>query len=164
TARWQGPVTAARSGSETLIVWNERVGDANQTSLMAARIGTNGAILDPQPRQLAASVVQGNAPQVIWDGSSYVVGWLESLQTSSTFTFSVVTQRVDKNGTLQGTQTRYEGPNTFALGSNGSSSLLAFSYPDGRGTNFVLTSGASVQGPTPLDASGYAISIGSIGG
>ena len=160
TARWQGPVAIASSGSESLVVWNERIGDASQTALMGMRVAPNGALLDSKPAQLASSVVANAPPTITWDGSTYIVAWTEAAPTNVALT-SIVVQRYKKDGTTQDSAIRYDGAFTPALGSNGSSALLAFTYPDGRGINFVL-----LQNPNTvmaLNVYGYGLSVGSAG-
>jgi hypothetical protein len=163
TAQWQGPVAIASSGSESLIVWNERNADANRASLMEVRMGLDGTLLEVQPRVLAATVVADAPPSLAWDGSSYVVAWTETKQTNFGQMDSVVTLRVGKDGSPIGSTTVIDGAHTPALGSNGSSALLAFTYPDGRGTNFVLMKNGVASPATPMNVFGSAMSIAASG-
>jgi hypothetical protein len=161
TARWQGPVAIATSGLETFAVWQERIGDAGQTSLVGARVDSKGALLDASPRQIAASVAAAYPPAITWDGSTYIVAWTESSQTQFGLKTSVLVQRYGRDGATSGASIRYDDPSGPALGSNGSSALLAFTYPDSRGLNVV-----QMQNPntiTPLGVFGYGISIGAAG-
>lgn len=164
TARWQNLVAIATSGTESMAVWNERTGDANQAALMAMRFDAKGALLDAQPRQIASNILATATPAITWNGANYFVAWTESQQTNFGTQTTVAVQRLNQNGTPVGETIRYDGAKEPALGSNGSSTLLVFSYPDGRGTNYVLFKGAIL---TPqinsMNVSGYAMSIGSIG-
>jgi hypothetical protein len=161
TARWQGPVAIASSGSETFAVWEERIGDASQMSLVGARVDSKGALLDASPKQIAAAVAPAYAPAITWDGSTYIIAWTESSQTQFGLKTSVIVQRYGRDGATNGSVIRYDGPSGPALGSNGSSALLAFTYPDSRGLNVV-----QMQNPSaimPLGVFGYGLSIGAAG-
>jgi hypothetical protein len=161
TARWQGPVAVANSGLESFAVWQERVGDASQTALVGARVDPKGALLDASPRQIAAAVAPAYAPAITWDGSTYIVAWTEAAQTQFGLKTSVVVQRYGRDGATSGAAIRYDDPSGPALGSNGSSALLAFTYPDARGLNVVQMQNPSAI--TPLGVFGYGISIGAAG-
>jgi hypothetical protein len=161
TARWQGPVTVATSGLESFAVWEERVGDAGQTALVGARVDSKGALLDASPKQIAASVAPAYSPAITWDGSTYIVAWTESSQTQFGLKTSVVVQRYGRDGATNGDAIRYDDPSGPALGSNGNSALLAFTYPDSRGLNVVQMQHTDVI--TPLGAFGYGLSIGAAG-
>jgi hypothetical protein len=163
TAEWQNPVAIASSGTESMIVWNERNADADQAALLAARIDPQGALLDTTPKVIATAVIADAAPAITWDGSSYVVAWTEAKQSNFGPMDSVITQRVGKNGSLIGSTTPYDGAFGPALGSNGSSALLTFTYPDGRGSNFVLLKSGVTPAITPMNIYGYAMSIGASG-
>src|SRR5207248_947942 len=165
TARWQGPVVIASSGLESFAVWEERVGDAGQTALVGARVDTKGALLDATPKQIAAAVAPAYPPAITWDGSTYIVAWTESTQTQFGLKTSVIVQRYGRDGATNGAAIRYDdplaGPSGPALGSNGSSALLAFTYPDSRGLNIVQMQNPDVI--APLGVFGYGISIGAAG-
>jgi len=163
TAEWQNPVAIASSGTESLVIWNERNADADRASLMAMRINPDGTLLDAQPRVLAATVIADAAPTLVWDGTSYVAAWTEAKQSNFGQMDTVVTQRVGKDGAPIGSPVSFDGGFAPALGTNGSSALLTFTYPDGRGSNFVLMKNGTVSDIRPMNVYGYAMSIASAG-
>jgi len=163
TAEWQNPVAIASSGSESLIVWNERNADADRAALMAVRMKPDGTLLDAQPRVLAATVIADAAPALTWDGSAYIVAWTEAKQSNFGQMDSVVMQRVGTDGAPIGSTTVFDGAYTPALGSNGSSALLTFTYPDGRASNYVLIKNGVASEVKSMNIYGYAMSIASAG-
>lgn len=161
TARWQGPSAIASSATESFVVWNERVGDAGKASLLGARFDPTGVRLDATPRVIAPSVVATAPPAITFDGTNYVVAWTEATQSQIGAATSVVAQAFKRDGTAIGSQFRVQGPFSPALGSNGSSALLVFTYPDGRGLTGVLMSNTSNQ--IAFNTYGYSTVIGAAG-
>ncbi len=161
TARWQGPSAIASSATEAFVVWNERVGDGGKTSLFGARFDPAGVRLDTTPRVIASSVVASAPPAITFDGTNYVVAWTESAQSQIGAATSIVAQAFTRDGSAIGSQFRVQGPFSPALGSNGSSALLVFTYPDGRGLTGVLMSNTNNQ--IPFNTYGYATVIGVAG-
>jgi|GEM_PF-2993188 len=161
TARSQGPSAIASSSTESFVVWNERVGDAGKASLLGVRFDPKGVLLDTTPKVIASAVVATTPPTIAFDGTNYVVAWEESGQTQAGAVTSVAAQAYTKGGAAIGSQFRVEGPHSPAIGSNGSSALLVFTFPDGRGLTAVLMSNTNNQ--IALNTFGYATVVGAAG-
>jgi hypothetical protein len=121
--RPQSQPAIATSGADSLVVWSEQTNDSGVGKLLAARLGTDGTILDKLPIALGGDVeVMVSKPAVAFTGSAYFVAWQAA-------TSAIRGRRVERNGQL-GNIIDIGSGSAPALASNGSITLIVFSrYP-----------------------------------
>ncbi|HEX9160373.1 MAG TPA: hypothetical protein VF980_01600 [Thermoanaerobaculia bacterium] len=125
----------ATSGSDSLVVWVDERGSEQASGILAARIASDGTVVDRSPLVLASSVAAA-APLVTFNGTSYLAVWQEA-------SYEVVARTVARDGTV-GPRVVVGSGWGVGLASNQSESLV------------VLTSGSGVVA-FRLDARGQPI-------
>lgn len=67
----------ASGGGVTLIAWMDRRADASHYDIVAARIGADGALLEPRELAVGVGPTSGGSPAVAWGGDAFLVVWDE---------------------------------------------------------------------------------------
>ncbi|HET7712464.1 MAG TPA: hypothetical protein VFL80_11090 [Thermoanaerobaculia bacterium] len=116
----QEAVAAASSPTDSLVVWTERRGDADSALLLAARVGSDGSILNATPVEIATDVPAAVAPEVAFTGQGYYVVWTRG--------GSVFGRFLGQDGTL-GETTRLGAGYSPAVAANASVTLVVFDTP-----------------------------------
>jgi hypothetical protein len=128
-----GEPSVASDGSDFFVVWRD---GRDGSAILASRIGHDGALVESGIEIVRNNTASGYpynyAPQVLWNGSSYVVFW-SSMQGDQDYTQQIWVARYDRAGEpLQAPYMlaeRTKGPRTVAF--NGSRLLV--SYVDALG-------------------------------
>lgn len=122
-----GEPSVASDGTDFFVVWRD---SRDGSAILASRIGHDGAVLESGieiARNPAPGYPYHYSPQVLWNGSSYVVLW-NSIQGDQDYTQQIWVARYDREGNqLQAPYMLAEktrAPRTVAF--NGSKLLVSF--------------------------------------
>jgi hypothetical protein len=115
----------ATDGHDFFAVWLDSRG--LNTSVFGTRILADGTVLDPTGILIASPGVECSSPGLVWDGSNYVVVWMEEHDIPY-FSTRASFARVDHNGTvLGGSKTLLDHVSGVPLiASNGHGSVVIF--------------------------------------
>ena len=113
----QNQAVVATNGTDFLVVWAD---EAPGNDIYAARVASDGTLLDPIPILLPATFARDFAPRVLWNGSNYVVVY------SSDFGLGVVVAEIGSDGCLSSSRTLIPESVRPAIAWNGSTYLVTW--------------------------------------
>jgi hypothetical protein len=153
----------ATDGRDFFAVWMDSRG--GRASVYGTRILADGTVLDPTGILIAAPGAECKSPALVWDGSNYVVVWLE--QSSRPYSLRASYARIDRDGMIVGAPKALpdNGSGDPLIASNGHGSMVIFSLSgtvariDQNGTVTPKPSVASVRDlQIASNGSGYLLS------
>lgn len=97
SASTQRNMRGASSGTNTLLTWTESRDDFFE-SIWFGKVDDTGAMLDGRGVRLSPTGVWATAPQVVFDGTSYVVVWREKRSETR---WELVGKRVSPDGAVR---------------------------------------------------------------
>lgn len=123
--------SVASDGANTLVVWQDQRGAT--IDVYGARVNAMGAVQDPSGIVVSNAASSQLAPDVIWDGTNFVVAWRDVRSGIG----DVYGARVSAAGVVQDAagiaiSTAASEQSDVSLASNGSSSLVT--WTDARGS------------------------------
>jgi hypothetical protein len=86
----QNPVVAS-DGNGFLVVWEDFGTHWPDANIIAARVTSNGVVLDPEGIEISITTDAEQLPSVTFDGQNYVVVWNRMMGTTGAFYVSRVT-------------------------------------------------------------------------
>lgn len=97
----------ARGGEQSLVVWADQRsslclsvdgGDQSATDIFAARLASDGSLIDAIPIPIATTYGIQSKPLVSWNGSTWLVAWEGETPTPAYLTYTLQAARVAPNG------------------------------------------------------------------
>ncbi len=156
---------AATGGTNFLVVWQDgRNLGTSGNDLYAARVGTNGAILDPSGIPISTALNDQTSPALAFNGTNYFIAWTDARNTSTSGLDIYGTilgaggSGANTNGTLLSSGASGEQHPTVAA--NGANYLVVWEDSRNADTTGIDLYGVRVStNGVPLDLSGIPISI-----
>jgi hypothetical protein len=91
----------ASNGTNALVVWQKRSGEAGKGDIYGRLVSSNNSTAAPTTRRISLTALNEFAPDVAWNGSSWLVVWEVGVSTGHT---EIHGQRVSSSGALAGSE------------------------------------------------------------